>query len=218
MKITLFFILFVSTVSFSQHEFMVWSELGVKGKVVKRLSWSGEFNTRFGSTGVQTFFPQVGLEYKVKKWFKPSLEYRFIVDKNKYGNYKSSSRLNVNLDFEKGIKRFSFGLRVRYQQGLVRASNLDYNPDFDQAIRIKPSFEYDIDNSIITPAVSGEFFYDPTYGPNGPGFNKVRIGIGAKLDLDGPHGVSFKYQLDKKFNDFQANLRHVFSLSYSYKF
>lgn len=218
MRALLFFFLLTASSSYAQHEFMVWTELGAKGKIIKRLSWSGELNTRIGSNGVQTFFPQAGIEYKVKKWFKPSLEYRFIVDKNKYGNYKSSSRLNFNLNFEKVIQQFNFGLRIRYQQGLVRTVNIDYNPDFDQAFRFKPSIEYDIDNSIITPEISAEFFYDPVYGPNGPAFNKVRMAIGAKLELDGPHGISFKYQLDKKFHDYSANLRHVLSLSYAYKF
>lgn len=203
--------------SFSQHDYMLWTEVGVEGKVIKRLKWAAEFNTRFDLSGVATYFPQVGLEYKITKWLRGSVQYRFIVDKNKYGNYKSSNRLNANLSFKENKKRFSYGLRLRYQYAFDRVSTSSYDADFDQAIRMKPSFEYDLKNSIFTPVISGEFFYNPSYGPKSPGFSKMRIAVGSKLELDGPHGVSFKYQLDKKFYDFSADLRHVLALSYIYK-
>jgi Protein of unknown function (DUF2490) len=218
MRLTIAFLFFLSFSAYSQHDFMVWTELGVKGKIVKKLGWTADINTRFGGEGVETFFPQVGINFKVKKWFKPSIEYRFIVDKNKYGNYKGSNRLNINASFKKeGVARFNLGFRVRYQYAFNRISGDSYDADFDQALRFKPSIEYDINNSVITPVVSAEFFYDPSYGPFGPDFSKMRMGIGAKLELDSPHGVSFKYQFDKKFHDYSANLRHVISLSYIYK-
>ncbi|MBL4861920.1 MAG: DUF2490 domain-containing protein, partial [Crocinitomicaceae bacterium] len=169
--------------SFGQNDaYMLWTELGVRGDVIKKMTWEVELNTRFDNKGIATFFPQVGLEYKVTKWFKPSVEYRFIVDKNKYGNYKSSNRLNFNANFKKGIERFDLGLRIRYQYAFDRLSvSESYDADFDQAIRLKPSISYDIKKSIFVPTVSAEFFYNPEYGPGGRDFTKVRIGVGTKL-------------------------------------
>jgi hypothetical protein len=217
------FVLFlgVSLSSFGQNdEFMVWTEVGVTGDLMKKTDWAFELNTRFDNAGVATFFPQVAVDYKVAKWFKPSLEYRFLVDKNKYGNFKSSHRLNVNLNFKKTvIKRLSLGARVRYQYGFQQfGASESYNDDFDQAFRFKPSVSYDINNSIFTPTFSTEFFYNPELGEGGRQFTKMRIGIGSKLELDGPHSVSFKYQLDKRFHDYEAGVRHVASFSYGYKF
>jgi len=219
MKRALFILFFLTTLpSFGQHDYMLWTKIGAEGKVIKRLKWGVDLNTRIGGAGVETFFPQVGLNYKLTKWLRTSLEYRLIIDKNKYGNYKSSNRLNANLNFKNNKKRFWYGVRLRYQYAFNRLAQDAYDADFDQAIRLKPSFEYDINNSIITPVVSGEFFYNPSYGPTSPGFSKVRISVGAKLELDGPHSVSFKYQLDKKFRDYSADLRHVLALSYGFKF
>ena len=84
----LFIFLSFSFISTSQDEFMIWTEIGAKGKIVKKLGWTADINTRF-VPGVETFFPQVGVNYKVTKWFKPSIQYRFVIDKNKYGNYKT---------------------------------------------------------------------------------------------------------------------------------
>ncbi len=220
MKFLIFIILFLSTslCSISQsNDFMVWTKVGVKAKLVKRLTFSGELNTRIGDKGIETFFPQVGFEYKLLKWLRPSVEYRFIVDKNKYGNYKSSNRLNFNVNLKKSVSNLGLGFRIRYQYAFNRINNQSYNPDFDQAIRLKPAIDYKIENTIFTPFISSEFFYDPQFGPNGPGFSKIRLGVGSKLNLKGPHSASVKYQLDKKFYNYQNGIRHVIAIGYSYK-
>jgi hypothetical protein len=54
------FVTFFSLSAYSQHESQVWTEIGASGKVVKRLSWSVDLNSRFGAAGLETFFPQVG--------------------------------------------------------------------------------------------------------------------------------------------------------------
>ncbi len=217
-NIALIFIFFTSIFyGYSQNDdYMLWTKIGVKGKLSKKFSYTGTINTRFGGEGVETFFPQVGVEYKLMKWLKPSLEYRFIIDKNKYGNYKVSNRLNFNVELTQEVNRFNFGFRVRYQYAFNSISQQEYNPDFDQAFRFKPSIEYNIKGSKFTPIVSSEFFYDPQYGPFGRQFTKVRFAIGSKVNLKGPHSVGFKYQFDKKFN-YKDGFRHVLALSYAYK-
>ena len=197
---------------------MVWTGVGVRGDIIKKTDWMVDLNTRFDDEGVATFFPQVGAEYKPFKWLKTSLEYRFLIDKNKFGNYKSSSRLNFNVSGKASITRFSLGARLRYQYGFTSIGASDtYDADFDQAFRFKPSVSYDIKKSIFVPTISTEFFYNPSLGEDGRQFNKVRVAIGTKLDFKGPHSASIKYQLDKKFRNYQDGVRHVLSIGYEYK-
>jgi hypothetical protein len=215
-KLTLLIFLVFSLFSKAQDEFMIWTEIGAKGKITKDLGWNADINTRF-VPGVETFFPQVGLSYKVTKWFKPSIEYRFIIDKNKYGNYKSSSRLNFNLAFKHDVKRFYGSLRVRYQSSFNKVNSEEYDGDFDQAFRFKPAIEYKIRKSRFIPGVSAEWFLNPAYGPN-RGITKIRLAAGTKIELKGPHEISVKYQIDKKLRNYSAGMRHVVSLGYGYKF
>ncbi|NVK66478.1 MAG: DUF2490 domain-containing protein [Flavobacteriales bacterium] len=208
--------IFVGLSAYSQHEFQVWTELGTSGKLVKRTKWSVDINSRFGNNGLETFFPQFGVEYKVKKWFRPSIDYRFILDKDDYGNMISGHRINFNANVEESVDRFEIDGRLRYQYAFNRLGNsTDFDPDLDQAFRLKGSVKYDINNSLFTPLFSAELFYAPEYGPD-RGFSKIRIAMGTSLELDGPHKFSAKYQLDKRF-EYGRDLRHVISLSYGYK-
>ena len=217
--LTIVLLLFLTSSCFSQNnDYMLWLRAGAKGEVIKNLSWNGELNGRIGSYGLETFFPQAGLEYKVKKWFRPSIEYRFLIDRNKYGNYKASSRINFNANFKKSLNDFDFGLRLRYQYAFNSLSTQSYNSDFDKAFRLKGQIGYKIDGTVFTPGISGEMFYDPQYGPTTPGFTKLRMAIGTKINLKGPNSLSVKYQFDKKFRNYSDGLRHVLSVAYAYKF
>lgn len=210
-------ILGFQTTVLSQNNFAVWSELGVKGEFTKKIKWSADLNGRFAKGKIETFFPSIGLEYKLVKWFRPSIDYRLIIDQNKYGNYKLSNRININGEFKKDVNRFTFEARLRYQYSFNNVRAADYDSEFDQAIRFKPEVEYDIKGSIFNPVIGAELFYNPAYNPRGFQFSKVRFTIGTKLELDGPHGVSVKYQLDKKTDSYSIGARHVLSISYSYK-
>ena len=218
-RLTLIFSLFFGAYSSAQNsEFQVWTEAGLKGDIIKKMDWMVDVKARFGRDGLDQFLPEAGIDYKVKKWFKPSITYRAIIAENKYGNYKLAHRINLNANFKKQLDRFRVGARLRYQYAFERVGvQAEYDADFDQAIRFKPFVEYDINNSIFTPKISAELFYDPIYGPRGQRFTKLRIGIGSSFELDGPHSVSFKYQLDKWFYDYERGLRHVLALSYGYK-
>ena len=149
-KLAFLVCLFAGVSAHAQHEGMVWTEVGVSGKVVKRLGWSADLNARFGAAGLETFFPQIGFKYKVEKWFRPSIDYRYILDKDKYGNMLGGHRINFNANFEETIDRFEVEARVRYQyafNGFVASDNFD--PDLDRSWRLKGDVKYDINNSIF---------------------------------------------------------------------
>jgi hypothetical protein len=201
-----------------QDDYQLRLEAGVKGDIIKKMDWVASFNARFNQYGLEQFFPEVGIHYKIKKWIKPSFSYRAIVEKNDYGNYKTEHRLNFNINLKKPIERYVVGARIRYQYAFEGgASQAEYDADFDQAFRFKPFVLYDINNFPLSPKVSAEFFYNPQYGPTGPGFTKIRAAAGAALELDGAHDVSFKYLFDKWLFDYSRGIRHAFQVSYQYR-
>jgi hypothetical protein len=201
----------------SQGRGMVWGEYGVKGKVIGDLDWGAELTTRFGTYGVETFFPQLTLRYKVTKWFRPSLDFRSVFDLDKYGNYLNASRLNMNADFKHEINRFKIGARVRYQYSFNSlGNNENYDVEFDQAIRFKPSVAYDFKGSFLSPIASVEFFYNPMYGPEGRQFRKYRVFLGVDFDFDMPHEITLGYIYDQEINRSAPETVHILSIAYTY--
>lgn len=202
----------------AQNSFMFWTETGVDGEITKKLDWSFELNMRYGDRGLNTFFPQPAIEYKPVKWLKVSGEYRYILDKQKNGNYDPSHRFNLNATAKKSLSRFKLSCRLRYQLGFISLTPHEYNSEFDKAIRLKPQISYDIDNFFLSPEISTEFFYNPSYGPLSPGLSKVRYAAGFEFELKKPHSASIKIQLDKKINDYKSGIRTALVVGYTYSF
>jgi predicted porin len=204
---------------FSQtNEGKVWTEIGVNGKIIKDLDWATELTTRFGVNGLETVFPSISIKYKVKKWFKPSVEYRYIVDRENFDTYSNSHRLNFNADFKRSFDRLTIKSRIRYQYSFDRLLDSElYSPEFDQAIRLKIGGTYDINNSFLSPVISGELFYNPMYGPYGQQLTKFRLFAGVDIEMDGPHEISVGYIFDNRINLSRPLTKHILSLGYSYK-
>jgi hypothetical protein len=219
MKRILFLLLLLPFGGKAQSEFHQWFSAEFSGDLVRKLDWSAELNARFDSYGMRSFFPQVGLDYKVKKWLKASVDYRLISERNDVKNYSFSNRINLNLIAKEEIlDRLDASLRLRYQYAFQNRFSENYDADFDQAIRLKTKLEYDIDDIPITPAAGIEFFYNPIYGPNGPGFSKYRAELGAEHEGLGDHAIGLKYIYDGRFYNTGRPNRHIISISYSYSF
>lgn len=200
----------------AQSEGNVWTEVGAKGEIIKDLDWSVELNNRFGSAGHETFFPQFTLKYKVTKWFKPSVDYRVIFDKDDFTNYQRANRFQLNGNFGENIDRLDFDFRIRYQYEFSRWSrNTGYAYYADHAIRFKPEIKYDINDFFLTPYVNAEWFCGLNL--NDRGFYKYRFGIGTDFELDGPHDISIGYIFDRELHDYTPKKRHILTLSYKYK-
>lgn len=209
--------IFLVSISLAQNsEGKVWAEAGVALNISPSVDVTIDQTMRFGNAGLETFFPQLSFRYSLRKWFKPSLDYRIIFDKDRFGNFSVSNRLNLNTDFKGSYKRFSFGSRLRYQYSFQGVSTKKYDAEFDQSLRVKLYLKYTIKKSPIIPVISAEWFYNPSYGLSGYYFTKERLFAGAQINLDGPHEFAFGYIYDRKLNSSNPDIRHIVNLSYTY--
>lgn len=216
-SIAFLFVLFLKfNVIYSQSTvFQVWNELGISGKLNKDFSFGVDLTTRYGSDGLSAIFPQLSFKYKLNKYVRLSIDYRLIGKKELNGNFLTSQRINGNLQFSYALNRHSFGFRTRYQYSFNKISG-PYESEFDQAFRFKPSYSYDLNNSIFTPNFSCEFFYNPQTGENGRQFTRVRYYVGVEMELEGPHNLELGYYYDQKIQLANPVNRSILNLSYSY--
>lgn len=217
MRIVSLLFLCLPILAFGQNStvFQVWNEAGVSYKFDKKQSFAFDLTTRHTAGGLQTIFPQVSYKYKVNKNIRPSIDYRLISDRNQEGNMTLQHRLNANLQFNQELERLQLGLRLRYQFSTNRLAD-NFEPEFGQALRIKPSFAYDLSNTDLEPQVSMEFFSGPMDGQVGFHMNRIRWSVGFGYTFEGPHTVEIAYLYDQRINSPSALNRAILSISYGY--
>jgi hypothetical protein len=195
--------------------FQVWNEAGVSCKLDKKQSLAFDLTTRHAAGGLRTFFPQVSYKYKINKHIRPSIDYRFISDRNQEGNMTLQHRLNANLQFNQEFERLQLGLRLRYQYSTNRLAE-NFEPEFGQALRIKPSLAYDLQNTDLEPQVSMEFFTGPMDGQPGYHLNRIRWSVGLAYTFEGPHSLEVAYLYDQRIMSPGALNRAILNFSYGY--
>lgn len=217
MRVIVLIFLLLTFVVQSQNNtvFQVWNEVGVGYKIDKTQSLAFDLTTRHGAGGVQTFFPQISYKYKLNKYIRPSIDYRYIGTRTLEGNFSYQHRININVQTYYDLERFQLGLRGRYQFTTNRLA-ANYEPEFGEAIRIKPSIAYDIKKSVLLPQASMEFFTGPMDGQQGYHLNRIRWSVGLGFDWGGPHALEIAYLYDQRIMSPGALNRAIFNLSYGY--
>lgn len=195
--------------------FQVWNEVGVGYKLDKKQSLGVELTTRHGAGGLQTFFPQISYKYKINKFIRPSVDYRYVGSSTQEGNFSYRHRINTNLQFNYEIERLELGLRMRYQFTTNRLAD-NFEQEFGEAFRIKPSVSYDIKKSVLLPQASMEFFTGPMDGQQGYHLNRIRWSVGLGFDWDGPHSLELAYLYDQRIMSPGSLNRAILNFSYGY--
>lgn len=195
--------------------FQVWNEVGVGYKLDKKQSLAFDLTTRHGAGGLQTFFPQISYKYKINKFIRPSIDYRYVGGSTQEGNFTYRHRINTNLQFNYEIERLELGLRMRYQFTTNRLAD-NFEQEFGEAFRIKPSIVYNIKKSVLLPQASMEFFTGPMDGQQGYHLNRIRWSVGLGFDWDGPHSLELAYLYDQRINSPGSLNRAILNFSYGY--
>jgi hypothetical protein len=202
----------------------LWLASGGQTNVLnKKVSLGASLSARFyDNTRWDKVFPEVSARYNLSDYFKPSIDYRFVVNQQRNGNQISSGhRVNLNLNTEYTYERFDFKFRVRFQYKFNRVSAGPgdvYEPDFDNAIRFKPVLKYNIEGSKIDPRAEGEWFYSTVNSATGNQFTKFRFGIGADVKLPNKNVITVKYRYDYEFNLADPQRFHILSLAHEYTY
>lgn len=200
----------------------LWLSTGANTNVLtKKLNVEARFSARFyDNQRWDRFFPELSVKYKVHKYFKPDIDYRFVINqKRNSSTVTSGHRINMNLNSGFGVDRFDFKFRVRLQYSFERLGGLEnYNPDFDNAIRFRSAIKYNIKGSKVDPRLENELFYNANNGKFGHQFTKYRFGIGADIKLPNKHVVTVKYRYDHEFNISNPNRFHILSVAHDWEY
>ena len=215
----IFFFLLFSLNSICQMTREIWAGIGIKTNLTPTSEVAIDINTRSYSYYFQLLYPEITYKYKLNKWVKPSIDYRLLDQRNKYGNFTLSNRLNFNIEFEKKIqKKIGIGFRIRYQSTFKRIIDANnYDADFSNVIRLKPSLSYIPKKSKFSYNSAIEFFYNPKNEMLGHLFVQYRISLGTDINLKGQNTLSLKYLYGQNINSPKNKSQHVLSINYIFE-
>lgn len=221
----------------------VWTSVGAEKDFGKK--WSvgleGEFRTRNDSKTADRWSFGVDGSYKIVKGLKVSAAYTFLYDNNRedisfhddgtYNNWRPSywgvrHRVSVSLAGSVDVGRFKLSLRERWQY-TYRPEKVTERYDFDNAwweddavrgkgsnvLRSRFRVEYDVAKCKVDPYADVELF-------NAWALQKVRYTVGAEWKIRKKHvvGLSYRFQSANEKDDDNDPDRHVFGISYKFKF
>lgn len=200
----------------------LWLSSGVETTILtKDLELSGSFNTRFYDHGrYDKLFPEISLQYDLLDWWSISTDYRWVFNQSRTSYERTRGhRININTKPEVEFGRFQFETRFRLQYSFRRwASNEVYEPDFDNAFRIKTILKYNIKGFKLDPQIESEWYYNFNYGPSGRQFVKYRFAFGVDINLPNDHELSVKYRYDYEFNVAFPGRFHILSIGHSFEY
>lgn len=198
----------------------LWTGLGLKADLNKKLSLKYETQGRFNQnvSVFKTYYNELSLDYELIKNLGLGVSYRYS-RRNRLTHFISDNRFCLNLEYEKKITDFGFKLktRARYQYSFdrLKAINNLIFPDTENTFRLKFELKYKNDDfKRLLPSVGYELFksFKPT---SIQGINSYRLY--AKLDFDLParHEIALKYIYEKNYGSAQE-INHIYMIQYGY--
>lgn len=184
--------------------FSAWTQASTEVDLTKDLEF--QVTQMFRSDLLPYSFKQLNTElqlgYKFNKHWSAGGEFRFI------GSNDAELRYSLYGKYRDGIEDFELQIRSKYQ---VQTSR---NELPESAFRNKFLLGYEVTKDIM-PYISYEIFYTMYYRENS--FNEYRIEPGLELELNKHNDLALYYIHGRERNTNAPTIRHVFGLSYEYK-
>lgn len=196
----------------------LWTSLSIEAKLVKKLSLNVSQEYRFNEnvTELGTWISEAGLEYKLNKHVKASVNYRYTMKRQTNNLYSPRHRLFIDVKAEKKIKPFIFQFRTRFQQeyaDIGRASDGGFAGYYS---RNKFNLKFDLDRK-WEPYFSVELF-SPLHRDQPFVFDDIRYSAGFEFALSKHHKLDLYYMIQKEMNvndpvtDFIGGIGYQFKL------
>lgn len=194
----------------------VWGGVTLKKDLPKGFDLDAEFQFRseLMGTHLATVLSDLGASYKINKWMKTALTYRFGV-LNGLDNVQSTRhRFAADLTFDHDFGKPNGSFRIRYQAG-QRSTDENGISDLRDAIRYRVKGDIKLIKKTRL-ASSFELFQGSTdYGFE---LTDWRWKIGIQRKLKKRQYLTVGYLLQNELHTNDPLMEHVLTIGYSYEF
>ena len=158
----------------------IWTGVEAEFKLTKK--WNISFEEQLRIEGKPYFFNQllseVGIEYKLSKYLRPSVSYRRTFVSERYW----TDRMDFNVKLRLKLGKWKIQDRIKFQTDFGRTE-----PDLYK-LRNKLEFEYKVKKKIV-PFIFCDSFY--SFAPEFQRIYKIRIGGGVDLGIGKKNALKF---------------------------
>ena len=207
-------ILIVSFGANASNDSQLWLNAGLRYRVAKPMTLELDQQLRLDRNiaRIKSILSDLSGTWRLKKWVRLGLGYRFEREKNKRDESELTQRIHIQSRLKYDLGPATLSYRLRLQQ--------KYEPDGDQSEKtqmVRHRFALSVDRGgWIQPSFSGETFQrlgvDATQA-----WRKLRLTLGA--DLRGPKRHRFKvfYRAQMPLADPDDPLEHIAGLGYQFR-
>lgn len=185
----------------------IWASPGFKYKVNKDLDIGISQALRTNATrgGLKQIFTDIQGDYEVGKRWEIGAGLRWF----QYDNPRNY-RWQTDLSYDpKKVDRFSFGVRLRYQQ------YYEWGKEVERTARVKGKVEYNLKGVKIDPFITAEGFFG--IEPGQSMWDTYRVSAGADWRYDKQQTISLEFRLEQKINVAFPGQIGIISIDWVYK-
>ncbi len=193
-----------------------WTSIGLSKKINKhwKISLDQEFRFINNMSQFNIYFSDLGVDYKINKYFSLGANYRFYQNKTSEGIFKTQQRLSADVKYKHKLDRFTLAYRLRFQnkdEDFFTSSESLYN------LRNKFSVDYNIKNFKIDPYVDVELFRQiDDFNTNE--LSKLRWTLGLEYSLKDFGDMQVFYRMDNDLNQTYNKDTYILGVGYKFSF
>ena len=199
-------------------DFQLWMEGGLRYRINRKLQLRFDQHVRLdeNASHFRRIMPEIGVRYRVKRWFRLTGGFRFIIDpredaRGKYANLWYRFYADALFRYSKRPVVLSWRIRFQEQFGWPRNSS---DAEFRNTIRNRGKIALRLGKG-FEPYVSGEF-YLRINDPNGV-WHKWRATLGLKYAYK-VNEFGIYWRGEGLLDDPNDPTRNILGLSYHYRF
>lgn len=206
----------LSFVSAQENDAQLWTKVTVSKKIGQQSEIQIDACTRFGNnvSNLNTFYFQISDEFKINKWFRIGIAYRYAEKDNLEDHYDTRNRINLFAILRKKfLKTVSVQYRTQFQSQMTNIYTSENGKNITNFFRNKLNLSFDL-NKKYTPYISTELYYRFKFENNN--FSKVRYVAGIDYELSKKHQIGAYYLIQNDLNVSNPNTSFVTGLSYHF--
>lgn len=199
-------------------DFQSWLSVGVKTDISKKFSAGIEAQLRMrdNSTRPNSVLLDPGISFKVNKYLKFAVGYRFSARFSADNVNTTAHRYNIDAEGRKKFGKLTVKLRTRFQKGFT---DITYNENrrpysYPAYSRNKLAVEYEISKR-FSPYTEFELFI-PLNDPRQRNADRYRATIGSSFDLKNRNAIDCFFRVQHELNTANAETDFIIGIGYNY--